>query len=110
MRSRGMHVWGLPWLKGAMAKRVREANMLIVNFIVLAEEVANAGGLFVLEHPEDPGQPPYPSIWSTALVQDFELRVGSKRRLIHQCRFTCPSRKATTLSGNGSSWEGEPIL
>ena len=77
-------MWGLPWLVGAMARRVREANILIVNYVVLAEEVANAGGLFVLEHPEDPGAPPYPSIWSTSLIRDFESRVGAKRRLIHQ--------------------------
>ena len=84
VRSRGAHVWGLPWLVGTAAKRVREANILIVNFVVLAEEVVNAGGLYALEHPVDPGEAPYPSIWSTSLVQDFEIRVNGKRRQLDQ--------------------------
>ena len=84
MRSRGRHVWGLPWLVGAAARRVREANVLIVNFVVLAEEVVIAGGLYALEHPVDPGEDPYPSIWSTSLVLDFEARVRGKRRQLDQ--------------------------
>ena len=84
VRSRGAHVWGLPWLTGSMARRVREANMLIVNFVVLAEEVVSAGGLFVLEHPVDPGEAPFPSIWSTSLIQDFEKRVSAVRRRVDQ--------------------------
>ena len=58
--------------------------MLIVNVVVLAEEVVNAGGLFVLEHPADPGEEPFPSIWATSLIQDFERRVGAKRRRVDQ--------------------------
>ena len=77
-------MWGLPWLTGSAARRVREANMLIVNFVVLAEEVARAGGLYVLEHPVDPGEPPFPSIWAKSLIQDFESRVNAKRRQIDQ--------------------------
>ena len=110
VRSRGAHVWGLPWLTGAAARRVQESNLLLVNYVVLAEAVVMAGGLFALEHPEDPGEDPYPSIWSTSLITDFERRTMAKRRLIHQCRFGCRARKATTISGNGRTWGGEPIL
>ena len=33
-----------------------------------AEAVAGAGGLVLLEHPEDRGRVPYASIWATELV------------------------------------------
>jgi len=98
LRHRGEFAWGLPWLTGAGTARVKEANLLLVNFLALCEAVVARGGGHLLEHPEDPGGPPYPSIWDTQLVLDWEKRLGSIRALLDQCMHGGVTRKPTCLS------------
>ena len=103
LRERGPLAWGFPYLTGAAAERVKEANVLLVNFLSLAEAVAGAGGLVLLEHPEDRGRAPYASIWATELVLAWEVRLGATRSSLDQCRYGAPSQKPTTFSG---TWQG----
>ena len=98
MRARGQHVWGFPNLKPHELERVRESNVLTMNTIALMEGVSLRGGGHLLEHPADPGEPPYPSIWSTDEVIGFQERTCSVPRLMHQCMCGAPARKATFLS------------
>ena len=99
LRLRGQYVWGLPGLTLAQKARVREGNVLMVNFLALAEAVSLRGGGHLLEHPADPGCEPFPSIWSTEELRALEARCCAIRLLIHQCMFGGPARKDTFLSG-----------
>eukprot|EP00434_Breviolum_minutum_P026310 symbB.v1.2.023253.t2/scaffold2112.1/size106475/3 len=93
-------IWGRPDLRMHERARVLEANTLWLNFLALAESVASRGGGYLWEHPADPGVDPYPSIWATEEMCNFEDRVGGRRVHLHQCPFGGLAPKLTTLSGN----------
>ena len=40
--------------------------------------MASRGGAYLWEHPADPGCDPYPSIWITAEMMEFEKTCGRK--------------------------------
>ena len=84
LRFRGLWTWGREDLTNAEARRVTEANVLLINFVALAEIVSKRGGLGLLEHPEDPEEEPMPSIWATDLIQQFEARCQYSRAHPHQ--------------------------
>ena len=84
LRYRGSLCWGLPWLSPGEERRVKEANGLLIFFLSLSESVARQGGAVGLEHPEDPGCEPLPSIWDTDVVQAWEARIGASRWLVDQ--------------------------
>ena len=88
------------------ARCVDEANLLIVNFGTLCEGVSSRGGVYIWEHPRDPEQFPYPSIWDTGLVKGMEERTGAIRCLLDQCMYGGPTMKSTCLSGtaDGLCW------
>ena len=96
---RGEFCWGLPGLYKWEKLRVAEANVLLLHSLAMAEAVSLRGGGHLLEHPEDPGGPPYPSIWDTEEMTSMEERTGAVRQHIDQCMSGCPSRKAFRLSG-----------
>eukprot|EP00972_Heterocapsa_arctica_P029035 4272306-Heterocapsa_arctica.AAC.1 len=52
-------------------KSVFVGSALLVRFVDLCRAVGLCGGLFLLEHPEDRGVAPYPSVWNTALVTEL---------------------------------------
>ena len=54
-------LWGIKGLTSAEHQRITEANILLVNFLSLAEALSVRGGLCLLEHPSDPEEDPYPS-------------------------------------------------
>jgi hypothetical protein len=81
------------------AKRVSEANRLALFTIALCEAVVSRGGVHFIEHPEDPGEPPYPSIWATSEMLEFESRVRAKRALCDQCELGGETPKSTCISG-----------
>lgn len=93
-------LWGRHDLRPAERARVQEANLLWLNFFMLAEAVASRGGGYLMEHPADPGVEPYPSIWVLPEVLGLEQRVGGRRVHLHQCPFGGIAPKLTTLSGN----------
>ena len=62
---------GLPkeHLSAAEFARVKEANTLCVNTISLMELVSLQDGVHMLEHPGDPGEHPFPSLFDTQLMK-----------------------------------------
>ena len=92
-------LWGRPDLRPFERARVEEANDLWVNFWALAEGVSVRGGGYLMEHPADPGVPPYPSMWQIPDLIEMEARVGARRVHFDQCPFGGISPKATTFSG-----------
>ena len=100
VRSRGKYVWGLPNLREHEKARVSESNVLTLNTLAAMEGVSLRGGGHLLEHPADPGEDPFSSIFSTDEVHHFEARTSSSRRLLHQCMCGCSTRKATNIYSN----------
>jgi hypothetical protein len=84
LRRRGEFAWGLPDLRRGALLRVREANTLLINFMMLCETVCRHDGKYFMEHPQDPGCFPLPSVWSTDLVCQWELRCHGRRLLLDQ--------------------------
>ena len=74
-------IWGRPDLRAHERARVEEANALWLNFLAMAECVAVRGGGYLWEHPADPGVSPYPSIWATEEMCNFESRVNGRNSL-----------------------------
>ena len=99
LRMRGKWAWGLPDLTPTERERVNEGNVLAVNFITLCEKVSARGGVHLQEHPDDPGEDPYPSLWDTELQQEMERRTGASRARLQGCTLGAPTRKDTLLSG-----------
>ncbi|CAK0898424.1 unnamed protein product, partial [Prorocentrum cordatum] len=91
--------WGLPGLRAWEAARVAESNTLTLNLLALCEACGQSDGAFLIEHPEDPGQAPYPPIWNTTEMQDFETRRSSQRARLDQCMLGGRTKKPTCLSG-----------
>ncbi len=89
------------------ARRIGDGNLLMVNFLALLEGVAVRGGIHLMEHPDDPGEEPFPSIWDTEQCRVVERRTGARRCKLHQCPFGARARKPTCLSTN---IEGFPEL
>ena len=100
VRRRNGAEWGLKGLKGAALQRVRSANALMLNFMFLCEVVSRLGGCYLLEHPEDRGRDPFPSVWCTQAMLELERRVGGIRRLLHQCALGARYLKPTCMSTN----------
>ena len=98
VRTRGLYVWGLPHLTAHERKRVSEANILWLNTLAYFESISLQQGVHLLEHPADPGQPPYPSFWDTDVTKGMEERSGAERRLLDQCPFGGCTKKATIMS------------
>ena len=59
LRIRGDWNWGLPNLMPHEKNRVLEANTLVFFMMSLCEAVANKDGVFLIEHPQDPGHYPW---------------------------------------------------
>ena len=101
LRRRGLYAWGIP--RGDLTKhelaRLDEGNVQMLNFLSLCESISKVEGVWLLEHPEDPGVFPYPSIWDTEVERALEVRTGAKRARLDQCMFGGPTRKPTCLAG-----------
>ena len=93
-------IWGRPDLTTAEKSRVDEANKLWINYMAVCESVSGQGGAHLWEHPKDPGQDPYPSIFATSEFCEFERRTDAVRVDFDQCVLGAPVPKGTTLSGN----------
>ena len=70
----------------------------MLNFLSIAEAISMRGGAHLMEHPQDPGEDPYPSIWNTDQGQVVETKTGAARCLFDQCPFGAPTKKATCVS------------
>ncbi len=98
--------WGRPDLRPQERHRIKEANACMLHSLALMEPTVQAGGLAVLEHPDDPEEEPMPSIWQTDEWKGFARRTGCTRRRFHQCCFGCASRKPTCLGNNVEGLQG----
>ncbi len=74
--------------------------MLTVNCLALMEGCSSRGGCHLLEHPEDPGVDPLPSMWDTEEVVEWERRTSSVRVSFDQCMYGGPTKKPTRVSSN----------
>ena len=94
LRHRGPRAWGLPpqSLTSFEKERLDEGNLTMLNFLSFCEAAALRGGLWLLEHPEDPGEGPFPSIWAMDLERALEERTGATRAVFDQCTFGGPTR------------------
>ncbi len=92
--------WGRADASPTEKARLGEANVLMLNSLGLMEPCVLHGGLALLEHPEDPGEDPYPSIWNTEEWRGFASRCGCTKCSIDQCPFGCVARKPTGLGTN----------
>eukprot|EP00435_Cladocopium_sp_Y103_P007644 s5608_g2.t1 len=97
-------VWprGFPWLSQHHRAVVEEANMFVDNCIKACKICHDAGGRFILEHPEDlglvKGERPG-SIWQWAEIQDLVPACNASSFAIQQCHFGALTAKPTRFIG-----------
>lgn len=84
------------------ARKVELGTKLLCACVKLFEALSAAGGVFVLEHPRDPGVPPFPSIWDLPLTKDLSERTGAETIDLDQCMFGQRAQKGTFIMTNGS--------
>ena len=64
---------------------------------------AFGGGQHIVEHPEDRGRPPYPSVCATDIVRTLLADTGGSTASLDQCRVGClEGKKPTTFGGTSS--------
>ena len=73
--------------------------MLLLETVSLWQIFTLAGATWTLEHPEDPGYYPYPSIWDTAEVKRLSEVTQATVGRLDQCMHGAPSRKPTMVAG-----------
>ena len=86
-------------LRGWRARRCENDFRLLEFSLRFLSAVAKSGGKVFLEHPEDPGRDPFPSIWATDEMNDLIDGTGADKLDLDQCRFDAPSQKPTTICG-----------
>ena len=77
-RSRDQ-LWGLPSLSGRRLQRVEDANGMLIFTLNVFAVLFRVGAGWTLEHPQDRGQHPYPSIWVTNPIFELETTSGASR-------------------------------
>ncbi|CAK0874453.1 unnamed protein product [Prorocentrum cordatum] len=86
-------------LSGDDAKKVKLGNAQLLSSLRILKAIGLKGGSVSIEHPADPGCPPFPSIFVTKELVDWEARVGAYRVTFPQCMRGCPALKLATLTG-----------
>ena len=92
--------WGRPGLKAHEQARVDEANTLYKHSMALCDRISLYGGGFLWEHPKDPGEHPFPSIFATVEFKELLCRTEAGSVSFDQCVLGGPTQKPTTLAGN----------
>ncbi|CAE7522621.1 unnamed protein product, partial [Symbiodinium microadriaticum] len=92
--------WGRPGLKVHEQARVEEANTLYKHSVALCDRISLYGGGFLWEHPKDPGEHPFPSIFATVEFKELLCRTEASSVSFDQCVLGGPTQKPTTLAGN----------
>jgi hypothetical protein len=72
-------------------------STLMLICLGLLGDVARGGGWIGLEHPDDPGCEPYPSLFATQELQALCQYAGLITVRLHQCAFGASSKKPTRL-------------
>ena len=92
-------LWGLPDLSPALSKSVQEGSQLAIRFHALCRAIDFGGGHYLLEHPKDRREDPYPSLFITDLSTSLKNDTNACDIHVDQCRYGCWTRKRTTLRG-----------
>ena len=89
---------GFPWLSQANLDKVKLADELVQKALTGCLLVAERGGFFFLEHPEQlgltAGQIPA-SIWDLPEIAELLCKKGVHTFSVFQCEFQAPSSKPT---------------
>ena len=73
---------------------------LLLRALIILAIVGCRGGWSCLEHPEDLGKIPFPSIWISWAVMIFKSMIDARCFGFDQCRLGAPSVKPTCLCSN----------
>ena len=92
--------WGRKDLRHHELARVEEANILWLFFFSLVDALLEAGGKFGMEHPEDPRQSPFPSIFILPELLELEAKGNATRARFDQGAFGAKTVKPTETTGN----------
>ncbi|CAE7839677.1 unnamed protein product [Symbiodinium sp. CCMP2592] len=68
--------------------------------MALCDRISLYGGGFLWEHPKDPGEHPFPSIFATIEFSELLSRTEASTVSFDQCVLGGPTQKPTTLAGN----------
>eukprot|EP00959_Pyramimonas_sp_CCMP1952_P096079 2008951-Pyramimonas_sp.AAC.1 len=82
--------------------RVTEANVLLSNFLGLCDTVEQYGGAYLMQHPIDPHEEPFPSIWDLDAVKVLE-RHSVEVTDIDQCMPCAATVSISTRRRTGST-------
>ena len=94
---------GFPWLSNANKAKVEEANSFVDRCLQACHVVSEAGGYFILEHPEDLGavRGEHPgSIWQWPETLELIPCYNAICFAIHQCNFGAATPKPTRFLTN----------
>ena len=102
MRDRS-HPHGFPWLVGQQAAKAEAANKLVLRSVEACAAIHEAGGFYLMEHPEDMGTTPegaHPaSIWQWPEVRRLAAMTKAATFALHQCNrklFGAPPDRGVT--------------
>ena len=68
----------------------------MVNTFAVVEQLSERDGIYIMEHPEDPGEEPYCSVWATEEWRELALRTGASVALLDQCCFGGSAKKLSS--------------
>jgi hypothetical protein len=85
LRFRVQVAWGRPDSSDCERMRVTSANKLILTTLALCEEAVRQGGVHFIEHPRDPREHLFPSLFDTPEFPASELRMSASRVIGVQC-------------------------
>ncbi|CAK0879893.1 unnamed protein product, partial [Prorocentrum cordatum] len=91
--------WGRSDMSFTAFERLRLdlGSRLLLSAMQAVREVCRAGGLGLMEHPADPEEDPYPSIWNLPEMACLLEETGGRINRIDQCRYGAPSMKPTMI-------------
>ena len=95
VRSR-THLHGLPDLLPRYVDQVAESNYFVKQLFRLYV-LMGPRGLTCVEHPDDPGAHPFPSMWLMQECLEYQTKCFATVTLLDMCRFGWSSRKPTRL-------------
>ncbi len=94
---------GFPWLSDQCRKQVEVANYFVFQSILAAEFVAQSGGFYLFEHPEDlgevAGEVPA-SIWQLPEMRQLVETTQGTTWAVYQCKYSALSPKPTRFASN----------
>ncbi|CAE8709859.1 unnamed protein product [Polarella glacialis] len=90
-------------------KKLTLGTLLLEGILVCLEELFEMNGMGWMEHPVDPGLPPFPSSWATELVKTFIDRTGAIKKDIEQRMYGQASQKGTSIMIFGKHMRREMV-